>query len=183
MKIYTKGGDKGKTSLNGGTRIDKFDIRIETYGTVDELNAYVGLIRSKEIEQSDIDLLIEIQDRLFTIGSNLAASPKRKDRLKLPPIKEEDIEKLEKAIDIMTEALPMLRSFVLPGGHPIVSYCHLARCVCRRAERNATRLNQRDEIDPIILKYLNRLSDFFFTLSRKMTKKFDVEEVSWVAKL
>ena len=134
FKIYTKTGDKGETSLIGGTRVPKHHVRIETYGTVDELNSYIGLIRDQDIDKHSIAILLEIQDRLFTIGSSLASDPE-KSKMKIPDLKEEDIQLLEKEIDKMNESLPEMRSFVLPGGHTTVSYCHIARCVCRRAER------------------------------------------------
>src|ERR1035437_3252757 len=131
LRIYTKAGDKGQTSLIGGTRLPKHHIRIEAYGTVDELNSWIGLLRDQPIDARSIKTLVETQDRIFTIGSSLAADPD-KSKMKLPDIKEEDIMLLEKEIDAMEETLPEMKSFVLPGGHTIVSYCHLARCVCRR---------------------------------------------------
>lgn len=178
MKIYTKKGDKGETSLLGGTRVKKSHIRIESYGTVDELNSWIGLIRDQSIDKNSKDLLIHIQDRLFTIGSHLASDPS-KQGIKIPDIKEDDITKLEKEIDKMNETLPEMKSFVLPGGHPTVSYCHIARCVCRRAERCAVNLSSEDKVEDIVIKYLNRLSDYLFVLSRKFSHDLKAEETPW----
>ncbi|MFD2513740.1 cob(I)yrinic acid a,c-diamide adenosyltransferase [Pontibacter locisalis] len=178
MKIYTKTGDKGSTSLIGGTRVAKSDLRIEAYGTVDELNSYIGLVRDQEVNKSRMDVLKEIQDRLFTIGALLATDPD-KSKMKTPDLQEEDITLLEKEIDSMTAEVPPLRAFVLPGGHQSVSFCHVARCVCRRAERLAIRLQQVAEVDDLVIKYLNRLSDYLFALCRKMTQELGAEEVVW----
>lgn len=178
FKIYTKTGDKGQTSLIGGTRIPKFDIRIEAYGTVDELNSYIGLIRDQAIDEPSRALLIEIQDRLFTIGSLLAADPV-KNKMVLPQISEADVTLLEKEIDAMNEHLPEMKSFVLPGGHTTISFCHIARCVCRRAERCVLKLNERQPLDELIYKYLNRLSDYLFVLSRKFTQDLNAVETPW----
>jgi cob(I)alamin adenosyltransferase len=178
FKIYTKTGDKGQTGLIGGTRISKFDIRIEAYGTVDELNSYVGLIRDQTIEEHSRTILIEIQDRLFTIGSLLAADPE-KNKMTLPQISETDVELLEKEIDAMNEHLPEMKFFVLPGGHTTISFCHVARCVCRRAERCVLRLNEQAEVNELVYKYLNRLSDYLFVLSRKITHDFKAIETPW----
>lgn len=178
FKIYTKTGDKGHTSLIGGTRVPKFDIRIEAYGTVDELNSFIGLIRDQAIDKHSIDTLLEIQDRLFTIGSLLAADPE-KNKMTLPQIAEADIEFLEKEIDAMNEHLPEMKSFVLPGGHTTVSFCHIARCVCRRAERCVLRLNEEQAVSDLIYKYLNRLSDYLFVLSRHITQQLNAPETPW----
>jgi cob(I)alamin adenosyltransferase len=177
-KIYTKTGDKGQTSLIGGTRLPKHHIRIEAYGTVDELNSFVGLVRDNISEKELFDLLIEIQDRLFTIGSLLAADPE-KNKMQLPQLKESDVVLLEKAIDKMNETLPEMKSFVLPGGHPTVSHCHIARCVCRRAERAVLKLSENEKVDELIYKYLNRLSDYLFVLSRKLTHDLKASEIPW----
>jgi cob(I)alamin adenosyltransferase len=182
IKIYTKTGDKGHTSLIGGTRIPKFDIRIEAYGTVDELNSNIGLVRDQEIDENSKIILIEIQDRLFTIGSLLAADPV-KNKMVLPQISEADIELLEKEIDAMNEHLPEMKSFVLPGGHSTISFCHLARCVCRRAERCVLKLNEEQPVDELIYKYLNRLSDYLFVLSRKFTQDLKAVETPWKPRL
>lgn len=178
MKIYTKTGDKGQTSLIGGTRVPKHHIRIEAYGTVDELNSWIGVLRDSIAEAAVTDLLIEIQDRLFTMGSLLAADPE-KSKMKLPELEAADITRLELAIDAMNEELPPMRSFVLPGGHITVSHCHVARCVCRRAERNVTHLAETAELNQLISQYLNRLSDYLFVLSRKLTKDLGATETPW----
>jgi len=182
MKIYTKKGDKGQTSLLGGVRVPKHHIRIEAYGTVDELNSYIGLVRDQKIHVSFKKSLLIIQDKLFTIGSCLAADPE-KSKMKLPEIHEDDIVFLEKNIDSMNEALPEMRFFILPGGHTIVSFCHTARCVCRRAERAVIRLSQESLVEDIIIKYLNRLSDYLFVLSRKLSKDLNAEEIPWKSNL
>jgi cob(I)alamin adenosyltransferase len=188
MKIYTKTGDKGTTALFGGTRVAKHHIRIESYGTVDELNSHIGLIRDQEIDAKSKEILVHIQDRLFTLGAMLATDPEKtilksgKERLNIPRITEDDIELLEKEMDTMNDSLPAMTHFVLPGGHTTVSYCHIARCVCRRAERLATLLNEQEPIDERVLKYLNRLSDYLFVLARKLTYTMQVEEILWVPK-
>jgi len=188
MKIYTKTGDQGKTSLFGGTRVPKHHIRIESYGTVDELNSYLGLIRDQEIGQNYKAFLANIQHDLFTVGAILATPHENEmlkngqPRLNIQRIEEKDIEKLELAIDAMNESLPPMTNFVLPGGHTTVSYCHIARCVCRRAERLAVHLNEIDPIDERVLHYLNRLSDYLFVLARKLTFDLQAEEVKWIPK-
>lgn len=182
FKIYTKTGDKGLTGLIGGTRIPKYDIRIEAYGTVDELNSYVGLIRDQAIDENSRTVLIEIQDRLFTIGSLLAADPE-KNKMVLPQISEPDIELLEKEIDAMNEHLPEMKFFVLPGGHTTISFCHIARCVCRRAERCVLRLNEVHQVNELTYKYLNRLSDYLFVLSRKLVIDNNAIETPWKPRL
>lgn len=179
MKIYTKTGDQGLTSLIGGTRVPKYHLRIECYGTVDELNAYIGLIHCQQIDLHTQDVLKEIQDRLFTIGAALAADPER-SRMKIPDLHEEDILLLEKEIDQMNEKLPELRNFVLPGGSTLVSWCHLARCVCRRGERLVVHLATESEIIPGITIYLNRLSDYLFVLGRKLAQDTQTEESIWI---
>lgn len=182
MKVYTKKGDSGTTQLIGGTRVPKSSLRIEAYGTVDELNSHIGLIRDQEIDPKSKKQLIEIQDRLFTLGSLLAQDPDKKS-MKLPQIYPSNIEDLEKWVDEMDENLEPMRAFVLPGGHTTVSYCHIARCVCRRAERAAVDLNQDSELDPILLKYLNRLSDYLFVLGRELSKDLNAEEIAWVPRM
>ena len=186
MKVYTKTGDGGTTALFGGTRVPKDHIRIESYGTVDELNSYIGLIRDQDMNQHYKDTLIEIQDRLFTVGAILA-TPIDKEimkngekRLKNLGIIESDIELLEKEIDTMEDALPQMTHFVLPGGHTTVSYCHVARCVCRRAERLSVHLSHEEPIDEMAVKYLNRLSDYLFVLARKLSFDLKAEEVKWI---
>ena len=186
MKVYTKTGDKGTTSLFGGTRVPKHHIRIESYGTVDELNSHIGLIRDQEINQLYKNVLVEIQDRLFTVGAILA-TPREKETLKNGQprlqnlgIVESDIEFLEKEIDTMEDSLPQMTHFVLPGGHTTVSYCHIARCVCRRAERLAVHLHELEPTDELVIKYLNRLSDYLFVLARKLSKDLLSDEVQWI---
>ena len=186
MKIYTKTGDKGTTSLFGGTRVPKDHIRIESYGTVDELNSYIGLIRDQEMNPHYKKILIEIQDRLFTVGAILATPPEKEVkkngelRLQKLGIVEGDIELLEKEIDTMEEALPPMTHFVLPGGHTTVSYCHIARCVCRRAERLVVHLDHNEPVAEIVIIYLNRLSDYLFVLARKLSNDLKAEEVKWI---
>ena len=178
MKIYTKTGDKGQTSLLGGTRVSKADLRIEAYGTVDELNSHIGLVRDQDVNAAHRDLLKEIQDRLFTVGSSLAADPQKNVTI-LPDLRETDLTLLETEMDGMNEQLPELRAFVLPGGHPSVSVCHVARTVCRRAERQVIRLHHEEPVDEMVIKYLNRLSDYLFVLSRMMAHELGAEEVKW----
>lgn len=182
MKIYTKTGDKGQTSLIGGTRVPKHHVRIEAYGTVDELNSHIGLIRDQQIDEHSKNVLIEIQDRLFTIGSSLASDPE-KSRMKIPDLKEEDITLLEKEIDAMSEVLPEMRFFVLPGGHTTVSFCHIARCVCRRAERITIHLSENSFVDELVIKYINRLSDYLFVLARKISHDLKATEIPWKARM
>ena len=179
MKIYTKTGDQGQTSLIGGTRISKANLRIESYGTVDELNSFIGLLSDQNVNKNRQEILKEIQDRLFTIGSSLAADPDLSHKI-LPDILETDIELLEKQMDEMDTHLPELRFFVLPGGHQAVSFAHVARTVCRRAERICIRLQEEQEVDPLVIIYLNRLSDYLFVLSRKIAHELGVEEVKWI---
>ena len=178
MKIYTKTGDQGTTSLFGGKRVSKADLRIDTYGTVDELNSYIGLLRDQEVNRKRKDFLVEVQDRLFTIGSILATEPGN-TKVKIPHLLPADIEALEKEIDALDAMLPPMRFFVLPGGHSSVSFCHIARTVCRRTERLVIALNASEEIDALVIQYLNRLSDYLFMLSRMMTQELQVEETPW----
>lgn len=182
MKIYTKTGDKGETSLIGGTRVPKYHLRIESYGTVDELNSYIGLIMCQEINSHYQAILKEIQDRLFTIGSSLAADPE-KSKMKIPDLLATDITLLENEMDQMNEQLPELRHFILPGGNTIVSYCHLARCVCRRAERLTVHLAEESYVDSNITIYLNRLSDYLFVLARKLNADAKTQENVWIPRL
>jgi cob(I)alamin adenosyltransferase len=183
IKIYTRTGDKGQTSLIGGTRVPKFHPRIEAYGTIDELNSYIGLIRDHEIKPHYRDILLEIQDRLFTAESLIALDPDAEVSVKLPELSLSDITLLEKEIDRMNEELPELRSFILPGGHPVVSYCHIARCICRRAERNTIRLAQAQPVEEKVIQYLNRLSDYLFVLARKLGKDLGADETAWKARV
>ena len=186
MKVYTKTGDTGTTALFGGTRVPKHHIRIESYGTVDELNSHIGLIRDQDISDLYKNVLIEVQDRLFTVGAILATPPEKETlkngqpRLQNLGIVESDIEFLENEIDTMEEALPPMTHFVLPGGHTTVSYCHIARCVCRRAERLAVHLNDIEPTDERVIKYLNRLSDYLFVLARKLSHDLNADEIQWI---
>ncbi|GJM33203.1 MAG: cobalamin adenosyltransferase [Saprospiraceae bacterium] len=178
FKIYTKTGDQGETGLFGGKRLPKSHLRIEAYGTVDELNATIGLLSDSLVNIAESkDLLRAIQNRLFTIGANLASDPDK--QMKTPDIHEEDIKLLEDAMDQMDQSLPPLKNFVLPGGHTAVSFCHLARCVCRRAERRVVALAIDGAVEPILIRYLNRLSDYLFMLSRKIALDLGVEEITW----
>ena len=179
MKIYTKTGDKGFTSLIGGTRVPKHHIRIESYGTVDELNSYIGLIADQDIAGHDKSILKQIQDRLFTIGSSLAADPE-KSKMIIPDLHPEDIELLEKEMDATNLQLPELRHFILPGGSNAISFCHIARCVCRRAERITVHLAEESAVDEKVTIYLNRLSDYLFTLARKIAHENNISENKWI---
>ena len=183
-KIYTKTGDKGTTSLIGGTKVPKSHLRIEAYGTVDELNAHLGLCRDLIPDDTARNLLLQIQDRLFTIGASLACDPIKEPKMRIPDLKEADTKSLEDAMDHMDASLAPMHSFILPGGHPTVSQLHIARCVCRRAERCCVRLELESlEVAPIILQYLNRLSDYLFLLSRYATWLLKTEEVKWKPRL
>ena len=179
-KIYTKTGDKGTTSLIGGTKVPKSHLRIEAYGTIDELNSYIGLCKDLINDKSINTILQETQDRLFTIGSSLACDPVKEPKMKIPDLKEEDVTLLEKEIDRMNDIIPAMKSFVLPGGHSTVSHLHIARCVCRRAERCCVRLELETlEIDPLILKYLNRFGDYLFVLARYTAHLLNAPEIPW----
>jgi cob(I)alamin adenosyltransferase len=179
MKVYTKKGDGGTTGLLGGTRVPKHHIRIESYGNVDELNSYIGLIRDLLRGTEHAPMLMTIQDRLFTLGSHLALDPGHVGKMSLPEVVDTDVEELEKNIDAMEEALPPMRNFVLPGGHPTVSHIHIARCICRRAERAVSLLDHESKQPEIILRYLNRLSDYLFVLSRKVSHELGAAETPW----
>jgi cob(I)alamin adenosyltransferase len=187
MKIYTKTGDKGKTSLFGGERVPKYHPRIEAYGTVDELNSHIGLIRSHNIHEEYSKVLLSIQNNLFTIGSFLATpANKRKirdgdSRLHINIVGSDAVAYLEDEMDKMNMKLPEMRHFILPGGHPTVSFCHVARCVCRRAERMVAYLSDEEALEPEILIYLNRLSDYLFVLARKLTYENDAKEIQWIS--
>ena len=180
FKIYTKTGDQGKTSLIGGTKVFKSDLRIESYGTVDELNSYTGLICDLLQDELSIKMLREIQDRLFTIGSALACDPDKDSLMKIPDLHSEDVKLLENEIDRMDLELEPMKAFILPGGHPTVAHIHIARCVCRRAERCSVRLKQTDsEMEGLIIIYLNRLSDYLFVLSRYAAHILQIKEIPW----
>ena len=184
MKIYTKTGDKGNTSLIGGTKVPKSHLRIEAYGTVDELNSYIGLCKDLLADETGKKILQETQDRLFTIGSTLACDPIKEPKMKIPDLKETDISLLENEMDRMDDSIPPMKNFILPGGHPTLSHLHIARCVCRRAERCVVRLQlESGEPEEIIIKYLNRLSDYLFVLSRYTSHQLKVEEIPWKARV
>ena len=180
FKIYTKTGDLGKTSLIGGTKVPKSNIRIEAYGTVDELNSFVGLTADHLTNEPSKIILKEIQDRLFTIGSSLACDPDKESKLKIPDLKETDIALLEKEIDKMNEELSEMKSFILPGGHVAISTAHVTRCVCRRAERICVNMQENNLfVDPLVIKYLNRLSDYLFVLARYIGHLLRVDDIPW----
>lgn len=180
LKIYTKTGDLGKTSLIGGTKVPKSHLRIESYGTIDELNSYIGLVSDHLKDEATKIILKEIQDRLFTVGSSLACDPDKEPSMKIPDLKEKDIVLLENEIDTMNEVLTPMKFFILPGGHVAVSTAHVARCVCRRAERLCVNMQEHELfVDPLVIKYINRLSDYLFVLARYIGHKFGVDEVAW----
>lgn len=186
MKIYTKTGDKGSTSLFGGTRVAKHHIRINSYGTVDELNSCLGLLRDQEMDDHSREILIATQDKLFTVGAILATDPQKaqlksgKERLNIPRINLSDVEQLENEMDIMNETMPPMTHFILPGGHTTVSYCHIARTICRRAERMVSLLHENEPVDSMVLTYLNRLSDYLFVLARKLSYDLKADEIKWI---
>ena len=184
QKIYTKTGDLGKTSLIGGTKVPKSHLRIESYGTIDELNSYIGLVSDLLNDARSNKMLKEVQDRLFTIGSSLACDPDKAPAIKIPDLRESDIVLLENEIDAMDAVLPTMKNFILPGGHPAVSTIHIARCVCRRAERNCVNMQEHELfVDPLVIKYINRLSDYLFVLSRWAAHLLNVEEIKWKARI
>ncbi|MGB4958636.1 MAG: cob(I)yrinic acid a,c-diamide adenosyltransferase [Saprospiraceae bacterium] len=180
MKIYTKTGDKGDTSLFGGKRISKDDLRIEAYGTVDELNSFIGLLNATFQEATQNYFLTEVQKRLFTIGSNLASDPDK--GMITPDILDEDIHVLENAMDTMEELLEPLKNFILPGGDISIGYAHVCRTICRRAERRVIAIDKQHPVDPKIIMYLNRLSDYFFVLSRYIARSKNITEIPWIAR-
>ena len=184
LKIYTKTGDKGKTSLIGGTKVSKSHPRIESYGTVDELNSHIGLVSDLITDQTCKTILREVQDRLFTIGSLLACDPTKESGVKLPGLIDNDVKILESEIDRMNESLLEMRSFILPGGHVTVSSIHITRCVCRRAERACVYLLENNqEVDKLIIIYLNRLSDYLFMLARYSAHLLGINDVPWKPRL
>ncbi len=180
-KIYTKTGDKGETSLLGGTRVKKSHERVEAYGTVDELNSFLGLIGTCNIDPRYREILRRIQENLFTAEAWIASDPELPPK-ELPVLAENEILLLEEEIDEMNKALPELTHFILPGGHPASAYCHVARTVCRRAERALIRLSKPGLADDLIIRYLNRLSDYLFVLARKLGRDFGAQEVLWKGK-
>ncbi len=184
-KLYTKTGDDGTTGLFSGKRVSKHHVRIKAYGTVDELNAWIGLIRNDELAAETNSFLIKIQNELMVIASQLADDTSEKTRKlsgKIVPIALENVIEIESEIDKINNELPELKNFIIPGGHVLISYTHLARCTCRRAERFITELKGEEEVSSVIIAYINRLSDYLFILARKLSKDFDVEEIKWVAK-
>lgn len=184
FKIYTKTGDKGSTSLIGGVRVLKSHIRIESYGTVDELNSYIGMVNDMAGNEKISEWLREIQDRLFTIGSVLATNPDKEVKMKLPDVHDTDVQWLEQRIDEMNEVLPEMRSFIVPGGQLAASTAHVARCVCRRAERICVAMQEQGEVVPeLVVQYLNRLSDFLFVLARYIGHINGVEDLPWRARI
>ena len=184
-KLYTKTGDDGTTGLFSGKRVSKHHVRIKAYGTVDELNAWIGLIRNDELAAETNSFLIKIQNELMVIASQLADDTSEKTRKlsgKIVPIALENVIEIESEIDKINNELPELKNFIIPGGHVLISYTHLARCTCRRAERFITELKGEEDVSNLIIAYINRLSDYLFILARKLSKDFDVEEIKWVAK-
>lgn len=182
MKIYTKTGDSGETSLYGGKRLSKGHIRIDAYGTVDELNSYIGLIRDLSDHKEDKKFLLNIQNTLFNLGSNLASNPEKEKSKMVPDVTEQDILALENEIDIINASVEPLQHFILPGGNPLISHTHIARCICRRSERICVVLSDLEYVDSNIIMYLNRLSDYLFMLARKMAKYLQIEELKWNVK-
>ena len=180
MKIYTKTGDKGTTSLFGGQRVSKGHERIDAYGTVDELNSYLGLLRDQEVNRERVEFIASIQENLFVIGSALATEPGN-TKVKIPALKPEAITQLESAMDEMDKKLPPMKNFILPGGHASVSFCHIARCVCRRAERKVVMLADHEPVEERVIVYLNRLSDYLFVLARKMSAEIGAKEIPWIS--
>lgn len=181
--VYTKTGDKGKTSLIGGTRVPKNHYRLEAYGTVDELNTFIGMIRSHELDEVSDKQIIDIQHKLFYIGAFLATDSNVTDLREKIKYDEAVIEKLESEMDRMESELPPMKYFVLPGGHPAVSYCHISRTICRRTERRILSMMEESEIHPWVIRYINRLSDYLFVLSRYLSKYFNINEIPWVPEL
>ena len=184
-KLYTKTGDDGTTGLFSGKRVSKHHVRIKAYGTVDELNAWIGLIRNDKIAAETNSFLIKIQNELMVIASQLADDTSEKTPKlsgKIVPIAFENVTEIESEIDKINNELPELKNFIIPGGHVLIAYTHLARCTCRRAERFITELNGEEEVSNVIIAYINRLSDYLFILARKLSKDFDVEEIKWIAK-
>ncbi len=179
MKVYTKKGDTGTTGLLGGVRVSKGHLRIDAYGTVDELNSHIGLLRDQKELTARVDELLAIQNNLFVMGSTLATAP-QKPNVKIPSLSDEEVNSLEKWMDAMDAELPAMKHFVLPGGHQVVSFCHIARCVCRRAERLVVVLAESETVDALVIKYLNRLSDYLFVLSRWIAHTLKVVETPWI---
>jgi len=180
MRIYTKTGDDGTSGLIGGTRVEKYDLRLESYGTIDELNSWLGLIRSQPLDERTSGILLSVQNNLFIIGARLASDGSRSDLTKRLILNPDEIAKLESEMDRILDLLPPMEHFVLPGGSQTVSYCHLARTVCRRAERRVCQLAKEVSIPAELIRYLNRLSDYLFVLSRKVAADEGINEVQWL---
>jgi cob(I)alamin adenosyltransferase len=180
VRIYTRTGDDGTTGLIGGSRVKKYDLRLEAYGTVDELNSYIGLVLTAEIDERARKVLTEIQSKLFVIGSQLAMDDEAGKNISRIPCSEQDIGRLEREMDQMLELLPRLNHFVLPAGSPGTAYAHIARTVCRRAERRIVELSDKKEVDPNLIKYMNRLSDYLFVLARKINQDSHCDEILWI---
>lgn len=183
FKIYTKTGDRGTTSLIGGTKVSKAHMRIEAYGTVDELNAHIGLCKDLLSDERSLITLQEVQDRLFTVGSALACDPDKGTKMSIPDLHETDCTFLEEQIDAMEKSLTPMKSFILPGGHVSISQLHVARCVCRRSERCCVRLSEEAEVEPVVIRYLNRLSDYLFVLARYTGHLLHVADIPWKARM
>jgi len=180
MRVYTRTGDKGETSLASGTRVQKDHLRLEAYGTVDELNSHLGLLQSAIPDSVEKIRLTKVQNRVFIVSSNLAMDNEELLK-KLPRILEEDITEIEKAMDVILDQIPPLKNFILPAGHPTVAACHIARTVCRRAERRMVTLAREVAVEPILIRYINRLSDYLFVLARKTAYDLHVGEVIWTS--
>ena len=178
-KIYTKTGDKGETSLIGGTRVPKYHERIEAYGTLDELNSFIGYLRDQITDKHIREVLLRVQENLFTAESLLATDPGKEITRTLPRLSEDDVVELENEIDCMNLHLPVLSSFILPGGHKLVSLCHICRTVCRRGERCIIKLAADMEVDEILIKYINRLSDYLFILARELAYANNIPDLPW----
>jgi cob(I)alamin adenosyltransferase len=178
-KIYTKTGDKGETSLIGGARVPKFHDRIEAYGTLDELNSFIGYLRDQLTDMHLRDVLLRVQENLFTAESLLATDPGKVINRSLPQLSEEDVNGLEYEIDAMNLHLPDLKSFILPGGHPLVSLSHVCRTICRRSERIIIKLASEKPVDEILIKYINRLSDYLFVLAREIAFNQNIADLPW----
>lgn len=178
-KIYTKTGDKGETSLIGGTRVPKYHERIEAYGTLDELNSFIGYLRDQLVNVHLLEVLLRIQENLFTAESELATDPEKELNRSLPHLSEANVLELEHEIDAMNLHLPDLNSFILPGGHPLVSLCHICRTVCRRGERIIIKLSSEMAVDEILIKYVNRLSDYLFVLARELAFTNNIPDLPW----
>lgn len=178
-KIYTRTGDKGTTALVGGQRIPKHHLRLDAYGTIDELNSFVGLLESQDTDEKIKKFLQGLQYKLFDIGAYLATENEDLEKFKITSCTEEDIREAETLIDLWTNELPPLKHFIMPGGHQTVAICHIVRAVCRRAERIITQLSEEVVVDELLMRYINRLSDLFFVMARKMAHDLQISEKKW----